>query len=97
MLTWVLFMILINNRHQVCGSPTLLYLVTQISDVVLLSTSHDVGARNERRLVAVCSSRDSGFEVMHGMLNKVMEALGVPLDAASRFVPYSSAKGVMMK
>jgi phenylalanyl-tRNA synthetase beta subunit len=50
----------------------------QVSDVLMLSPSHDVGARNERHLVAVYSNKESGFEVVHGMLNRVMEALGVP-------------------
>lgn len=36
----------------------------EVSDVVLLSSSHDVGARNERRLVAVVSNREAGFEVI---------------------------------
>lgn len=44
----------------------------------MLSPEHDVGARNERRLVAVYSNKESGFEVVHGMLNRVMEMLGVP-------------------
>ena len=55
----------------------------QVSDVVLLSPTHDVGARNERHLVAVYSNKESGFEVVHGMLNKVMEALGVPYKGES--------------
>jgi phenylalanyl-tRNA synthetase beta subunit len=45
----------------------------------MLSEAHDVGAKNERRLVAVVSNKESGFEVVHGMLNRVMEVLGVPL------------------
>ena len=44
----------------------------------MLSPEHDVGARNERRLVAVYSNKESGFEVVHGMLNRIMEMLGVP-------------------
>lgn len=50
----------------------------QVSDVVMLSPAYDVGARNERHLVAVYSNKESGFEVVHGMLNRVMEAVGVP-------------------
>ena len=46
--------------------------------MVMLSPEHDVGARNERRLVAVYSNKESGFEVVHGMLNRIMEMLGVP-------------------
>ena len=50
----------------------------EISDVVLLDGGKDVGARNERHLIAVNANRESGFEVIHGMLNRIMEVLGVP-------------------
>eukprot|EP00198_Chlamydomonas_reinhardtii_P009783 XP_001699120.1 predicted protein [Chlamydomonas reinhardtii] len=42
-------------------------------DGTALSVS--VGARNERRLVAVYCAKESGFEVVHGLLNRVMEVL----------------------
>jgi phenylalanyl-tRNA synthetase beta chain len=51
----------------------------EISDVVLVDAEKAVGARNERRLVAVQAARGAGFEVLHGLLNRVMEVLGVPL------------------
>lgn len=51
----------------------------EISDVILLSEKCDVGATNQRRLVAVYCGKDSGFEVIHGLLNRVMEMLRVPL------------------
>eukprot|EP00955_Chlamydomonas_euryale_P050009 354441-Chlamydomonas_euryale.AAC.2 len=54
----------------------------EVSDVVLLSGDHHVGARNERRLVVVVCNKESGFEVVHGMLNRVMEVLGVPYKGA---------------
>lgn len=66
----------------------------EISDVVLLSPDHDVGARNSRRLVAVNCDKASGFEVVHGLLNRLMDVLGVPLagdadpDAARRQLRY---------
>lgn len=37
-----------------------------------------VGAKNQRRLVAVYLGRDSGFEVVHGFLNRIMDMLNVP-------------------
>jgi Phenylalanyl tRNA synthetase beta chain CLM domain len=49
----------------------------EISDVVLLDENKAVGARNERRLVAVQAAREAGFEVLHGLLNRVMDVLGV--------------------
>jgi hypothetical protein len=58
----------------------------EVSDVVLLDAARDVGARNERRLVAVQANRESGFEVIHGLLNRIMEVLGVRCakDAADK-------------
>eukprot|EP00199_Chlamydomonas_sp_CCMP681_P001430 CAMPEP_0119113428 /NCGR_PEP_ID=MMETSP1180-20130426/43881_1 /TAXON_ID=3052 ORGANISM="Chlamydomonas cf sp, Strain CCMP681" /NCGR_SAMPLE_ID=MMETSP1180 /ASSEMBLY_ACC=CAM_ASM_000741 /LENGTH=613 /DNA_ID=CAMNT_0007101485 /DNA_START=181 /DNA_END=2022 /DNA_ORIENTATION=+ len=54
----------------------------EVSDVVLPDASKAVGARNERRLVAVYSNREAGFEVIHGLLNRVMETMGIPLEGA---------------
>lgn len=47
----------------------------EISDVVLLDESKDVGARNERRFCAVHCSKTPGFEVIHGLLDRVMMVL----------------------
>jgi len=54
----------------------------EVGEVVLLSDETDTGARNERRLVAVHSSKESGFEVVHGLLNRVMEVMGVAWEGA---------------
>lgn len=51
--------------------------------MVLLAPEREVGARNERRLVAVVCNKEAGFEVIHGLLNRVMEVLGVPLKGES--------------
>ncbi|BDA44356.1 Phenylalanine-tRNA ligase beta subunit [Coccomyxa sp. Obi] len=51
----------------------------EASDVILLDTSAETGARNERRLVAVACAKEGSFEVIHGLLNRVMDVLGVPL------------------
>lgn len=51
----------------------------ELSDVVLLAPDKEVGSKNQRQLVAVHCSKDSGFEVIHGLLNRVMEILGIPL------------------
>ena len=50
----------------------------EVSDVILLTGSKGCGAANCRRLVAVLCDRAAGFEVIHGLLNRVMEVLGVP-------------------
>lgn len=50
----------------------------EISDVILLDPSRETGARNERHLVAVYCNKEAGFEIIHGLLNRVMEVVGVP-------------------
>jgi len=47
--------------------------------VILLDDKSESGARNERRLTAVVCSKESGFEIIHGLLNRIMEVLGVPI------------------
>lgn len=51
----------------------------EASDVILLDDKMESGARNERRLAAVICSKESGFEIIHGLLNRIMEVLGVPI------------------
>jgi len=53
----------------------------EISDVVLKDSNRDVGARNERRLCAINYNKLPGFEVVHGLLDRVMQLLEVPFDA----------------
>ena len=50
----------------------------EVGDVVVQDETSDVGARNERRLVAVyANSKGAGFEVIHGLLDRVMTEMGV--------------------
>ncbi|WIA12159.1 hypothetical protein OEZ85_012231 [Tetradesmus obliquus] len=55
----------------------------ELSDVVLLDAERDVGARNERRLVAVHCGKASEFEVIHGLLDRVMQVLNVPREGSN--------------
>lgn len=57
--------------------------IFQIADVVLQDASRDVGARNERRLCAAICDLTSGFEVIHGLLDRVFQMVGVPVSAYS--------------
>lgn len=66
----------------------------ELSDVVLLAPDKEVGSTNQRQLVAVHCSKESGFEIIHGLLNRVMEVLGMPLkqgevtcEAAQHAIP----------
>lgn len=62
-----------NNK----GMPLPLKLF-EISDVVYKDKSTDVGARNERRLCAVNYNKTSGFEVVKGLLDRLMMLLEIP-------------------
>lgn len=52
----------------------------EIADVILKDDDAEVGARNERRLCAVNCNKNAGFEVVHGILDRVMQVLEVPWD-----------------
>lgn len=38
----------------------------------------EVGARNERRICAINCNKTAGFEIVHGLLDKIMLLLEVP-------------------
>lgn len=51
----------------------------EVSDVVYTDQSFDVGARNERHLAAVYYGKQtSGFEIIHGLLDRIMQVLDTP-------------------
>ncbi|XP_073437226.1 phenylalanine--tRNA ligase beta subunit [Dendrobates tinctorius] len=49
----------------------------EISDVVTKDNCKDVGARNHRHLCAVYYNKNPGFEVIHGLLDRIMQLLAV--------------------
>jgi len=51
--------------------------VFEISDVVLKTAEKDVGAINKRHLCALYCNHNSGFEVIHGLVDTIFTALGV--------------------
>lgn len=56
----------------------------EVQDVVLLSAEDIVGAKNHRRLGAVFCAKESGFEEIHGLLDRTMQVLGVPLAGTNQ-------------
>jgi len=50
----------------------------EISDVIFTSKEKDVGAMNRRHLCALNYSKSPGFEVIHGLLDRIMQLLEVP-------------------
>ncbi|XP_074603207.1 phenylalanine--tRNA ligase beta subunit [Brevipalpus obovatus] len=61
--------------------------VFEISDVVLKDKDKGVGVKNNRMLAAVNYNKSPGFEIIHGLLDRVMQALEVPwsTDTASGY------------
>lgn len=64
-----------HNKSQAIKGGIKLF---EISDVVFKDSTVDVGARNERRLVATHTGATSGFEVIHGLLDRVMVCAQIP-------------------
>ncbi|KAJ8971534.1 hypothetical protein NQ317_016805 [Molorchus minor] len=62
--------------------------IFEIADVVLKDREAEVGARNERRLCAVNCNKTAGFEIVHGLLDKVMLLLEVPWSPTKNTVGY---------
>lgn len=50
----------------------------EVSDVIIKDLNAKCGARNERRLCAIYSNKSAGFEIIHGLLDRVMQLLQVP-------------------
>ncbi|ELV09940.1 Phenylalanyl-tRNA synthetase beta chain [Tupaia chinensis] len=50
----------------------------EISDIVIKDSSRDVGAKNCRHLCAVYYNKNPGFEIIHGLLDRIMQLLDVP-------------------
>ncbi|XP_036276722.1 phenylalanine--tRNA ligase beta subunit isoform X2 [Pipistrellus kuhlii] len=61
----------------------------EISDIVVKDSSRDVGARNYRHLCAVYYNKNPGFEIIHGLLDRIMQLLDVP--------PGEKKRGYMIK
>ncbi|KAL6585259.1 hypothetical protein OROMI_004548 [Orobanche minor] len=52
--------------------------IFDVDDVVLLDDKKDVGASNRRRLAALHCGATSGFELIHGLVDRIMEVNSIP-------------------
>jgi phenylalanyl-tRNA synthetase beta chain len=52
--------------------------IFEVSDVAIQDKREERQARNYRRLCALYMDRKAGFEVAHGLLDRVMQVMGVP-------------------
>ncbi|XP_031845222.1 phenylalanine--tRNA ligase beta subunit [Nomia melanderi] len=50
----------------------------EVSDIVLKDSTMEVGARNNRHLCAVYCNKSDGFEIIHGLLDRVLQVLEIP-------------------
>jgi len=62
------------HANKKCPLPLKIF---EISDVVLRDDEKDVGARNERRLSVINYNKTPGFEVIHGILDRIMQVVEV--------------------
>jgi len=49
------------------------------------SDAYDVGARNKRQLCALYMNTHAGFEHIHGLLDRVMALLEIPLSTSGGY------------
>ncbi|XP_076897370.1 phenylalanine--tRNA ligase beta subunit, cytoplasmic-like [Bidens hawaiensis] len=56
--------------------------IFEVGDVTVLDESKDVGATNHRRLAALYCGATSGFELIHGLVDRIMEVTGTPFVLA---------------
>jgi phenylalanyl-tRNA synthetase beta chain len=64
----------------------------ELSDVVCLDAADETGAMNQRKLAAVFCGLTSGFEVVHGLLDQLMWALGFVHETEMHNLTGSQAK-----
>ncbi|KAK3041254.1 hypothetical protein RJ639_001537 [Escallonia herrerae] len=50
--------------------------IFEVGDIAVLDKSNDVGARNHRQLAALYCGSNSGFELIHGLVDRIMEITG---------------------
>ncbi|XP_010681993.2 phenylalanine--tRNA ligase beta subunit, cytoplasmic [Beta vulgaris subsp. vulgaris] len=55
--------------------------IFEVGDIALLDDTKDVGARNCRQLAALYCGASSGFEIIHSLIDRVMEIVGTPFVA----------------
>ncbi|GLU17464.1 hypothetical protein SLE2022_338300 [Rubroshorea leprosula] len=65
--------------------------IFEVGDVVLLDENKDVGASNRRLLGALYCGANSGFELIHGLVDRIMEVIGSP------FVPVGDNTGYFIQ
>ncbi|XP_025417927.1 phenylalanine--tRNA ligase beta subunit [Sipha flava] len=55
----------------------------EVTDVVLKDSTSEVGARNQRNVCAIYYGKTPGFEIVHGLMDRLMQMLNVPFSTGS--------------
>ncbi|KAK1296444.1 putative phenylalanine--tRNA ligase beta subunit [Acorus calamus] len=61
--------------------------IFEAGDIALLDDAKDVGASNHRHLAALCCDSSSTLEIIHGLIDRIMEVLGVPFGSGYHYEP----------
>lgn len=51
--------------------------IFEVGDIVLLDETNDVGAINRRQLAALYCGATAGYEIIHGLVERVMQVIGL--------------------
>ncbi|CAF0954805.1 unnamed protein product [Adineta ricciae] len=52
----------------------------EVSDIILKDATQETGSRNERHLCALFYNRTPGFEIIHGLLDRIMTLVKIPYN-----------------
>ena len=66
----------------------------EVSDIVLLDATHEVGTRNHRRLCALYTGPTAGFEVIHGLVDRLMQLLEINTPDSDKLPKYKISPSV---
>ncbi|KAI6227038.1 Phenylalanyl-tRNA synthetase beta subunit [Aphelenchoides besseyi] len=77
-----------NNRDM--ALPLKLF---EVQDIVTKDTTTDTNTRNQRNAAAIYCNKTGSFEVIHGLLDRIMELLDIPCAQQTKDYGYS-IKGV---
>ncbi|XP_062176948.1 phenylalanine--tRNA ligase beta subunit, cytoplasmic [Alnus glutinosa] len=60
--------------------------IFEVGDIVLLDETKDVGATNRRQLAALYCGATAGYEIIHGLVERIMQVIGlVPPDDSTTY------------
>lgn len=67
--------------------------MVNVTLLLILLFFSDVGARNYRHLCAVYYNKNPGFEIIHGLLDRIMQLLDVPPGEKKRGYVIKASEG----